>query len=55
MCALQRIQLVINKTNLDDLLDLDEWKRLMHICRQLEKVILQLNGKMVQDQQLIEK
>ncbi len=55
MCTLQRIQLVINKTNLEDLLDLDEWKRLMHICRHLKKVILQVNGEMVQNQQLIKK
>jgi hypothetical protein len=55
MCSIQRIQLVINKTNLEDSLDLDKWKRVMHICRHLKKVILQVNGKMVQNQQLIRK
>jgi hypothetical protein len=54
MCNLQRIQLVINKTNLEELLDLSEWRRMMHTCRHLKNVILQVNRKMVQNRKLME-
>jgi hypothetical protein len=55
MLNIRHVHLIINKYDIEKLLDIDEWKILVYECFQLKKVTLKVWGNMFQDEQLIKK
>jgi hypothetical protein len=52
---IQYIHLIINKYDIEQLLDIDQWKTLVNECLQLKQVTLQVLGNTFQNEQLMQK
>jgi len=55
MSNIRSVSLIINKGNVETLLDVDEWMAFMKKCKQLEKITLEVIRNMLKETQLIQK
>jgi len=55
MKNIRYIHLIVNKYNIENLLDVNEWKILISNCCQLKKVTVKVMGTILQDEKLIQK
>jgi hypothetical protein len=55
MKNIRYIHLIANKYNIENLLNINEWKILIRNCSQLKKVTVKIMGTILQDEKLIQK
>ncbi|CAF4273236.1 unnamed protein product, partial [Rotaria sp. Silwood2] len=55
MSNIRDVRLITNKYNINKLLDLNEWRRLVDNCFLLKKITLKILGNILQDEELVKK